>query len=100
MSDCVDIVRELLSEIDQLGSSRKYHVLNMNTPSKNLDDIGLFVGSMTPLMAAMMTSRYEIVSLLLDHGSDPYKKNPRGADPCFFACASGNLSNITFWLNR
>ena len=47
-----------------------------------------------------MASRPEIVSLLLEHGADPYECDIAGNDPLMFASIFGRTDNVKFWLER
>ena len=56
---------------------------------------------MTPLMTAMIASRPEIVSLLLEHGADPYDSDM--SVETMHSCLHryfGRTDNVKFWLDR
>ena len=57
-------------------------------------------GNMTVLGGAMMVSSPNIVSLLLEHGADPYECDISGNDPFMFASIFGRTDNVKFWLKR
>ena len=42
----------------------------------------------------------DIVSLLLEHGADPYESDIAGNDPLMFASMFGRTDNVKFWLKR
>ena len=47
-----------------------------------------------------MVSDPEIVTLLLNHGADPYETDVSGNDPFMMASIFGRTDNIKNWLNR
>ena len=57
-------------------------------------------GSCTVLIGAMMASSPETVSLLLEHGVNPFETDISGNDPFMFASMFGRTDNVKFWLNR
>ena len=48
----------------------------------------------------MVIKLQNIVSLLLEHGADPYETDIAGNDPLMFASIFGRTDNVKFWLNR
>ena len=71
----------------------------MHDSKGGLIELGI-TGGMTALMDAMMISRPEIVSLLLEHGADPYECDVGGNDGLMFASIFGRTDNVKFWLDR
>ena len=51
-------------------------------------------------MFAIIASRPEIVSLLLEYGADPQSQDIGGIDVLQFASAFGNTDNVKFWLKK
>ena len=48
----------------------------------------------------MMVSSPNIVSLLLEHGADPYERDISGNDPFMYASVFGRTENVKLWLER
>ncbi|MDC3321553.1 ankyrin repeat domain-containing protein [bacterium] len=100
-TDCINIVREVLAEIKNNISDETLRISCVRTrvPKKGFVNLGI-PGSTSPLMLAMITSHPEVVSLLLEHGADPFGVDVGGCNPFIVAVSFGNTSNVRFWLKR
>jgi len=100
-TDCKELVQAILSETMTTipdKTSRLSHI-RVHTPDPGIVSLGISAG-VTPLMFAIIASKPEIVSLLLEHGSDPLRTDKGGIDVLQFAAALGSIDNVTFWLDR
>jgi hypothetical protein len=100
VSDCVQAVQEVLNKIQDIKDPKirkKYR--RARCPKSGLVALGV-PGLSTPLIGAMFASRPKIVSLLLEHGADPFETDIAGNDPFMFASISGRIDNVKFWLDR
>ena len=87
-----------MAEIDKIEDTRiRNDVLRIRVPKKGLIGLGM-TGECTPLIGAMMVSGPEVVSLLLNHGFDPFETDVAGNDPLMGASIFGRTENVTFWL--
>ena len=96
-SDCTKVVREVLIEIRKTSGSQQ--LLRVRAPKEGLVGMGI-TGSCTVLIGAMMVSSPETVSLLLEHGANPFETDISGNDPFMFASMFGRTDNVKFWLDR
>ena len=99
-SDCVLVVEAVLSEIEKSEkmSQRCNEYIQAGLPRKVIN-LGI-AKLMTPLMGAMIASRPKIVSILLEHGADPFATDSSGHDALVFASTFGRVENVKFWLDR
>ena len=99
-SDCLDIVRQTIAEIDGIAdSSKRKTLISARVPKCGIVELGM-TGGCTALNLAMMLSRTEIVSLLLDHGANPFENDVAGHDAFMMASIFGRTDNIKYWLSR
>ncbi|MDC3321375.1 ankyrin repeat domain-containing protein [bacterium] len=99
-SDELNVVRELLQELKQKFKGVEY---TRRLESRARDDgyVALGIpGRMTTLMAAMMTSGPEIVSMLLKFGANPTLCDNIGGDSIMYAAIFGRSDNISMWLSK
>ena len=87
-------VRELLKDMSHETRSH----INLGT-ANNLPEYGATKG-LTPLMAAMMFSKWDVVNLLLNAGSDPLDRHAYGMDAFMVAAMFDRSDNIVNWLER
>jgi hypothetical protein len=100
LSDCVQVVQEVLNKIQDIKDPKiRKQYRQARCPKFGLVALGVS-GLSTPLMGAMLASRPKIVSLLLEHGADPFETDIAGNDPLMFASIFGRTDNVKFWLNR
>ena len=76
-TDCVNVVREVLIEMSKiLDPIQRKRSMCAKFPKEGVVQLGI-MGGMTPLMSAMIASRPEIVSLFLEYGAGPDRRNSR-----------------------
>eukprot|EP00938_MAST-03A_sp_MAST-3A-sp1_P004031 g4031.t1 len=95
-SDCLDIVQLAITEIDR---TRDKSLISARVPKCGIVELGM-PGGCTALNLAMMLSRTEIVSRLLEHGADPYEIDLAGHDAFMMASIFGRIDNVKYWLSR
>jgi ankyrin repeat protein len=96
LTDCIRVVQEAVIAIMKIAE-RKTRKRCMQ--ARIILSLGL-TGGCTALVIAMICANSGIVSLLLEHGADPFESDIAGNDPLMFAAIFGNVSNVRFWLDR
>ena len=70
-NDNIPVLRELLNDLEVCDLSLRKKRLRGEIPAQGVPSFGL-TGKLTTLVAAMGGASSEFVSLLLEHGADPY----------------------------
>jgi len=97
---CIQLVREILEEIGKISDIKQRALcINRCMPKQGCVSLGL-PGYCNSLHGAMFTSSPKIVSLLLEHGADPFSVDIMGNDAFMFACIGGRVENASFWCKR
>ena len=95
-----NVVSDLLQEIDQISNKQeRVKCLVSRVPKKGMSSLGV-TGGLTAQMIAMGFGNTEIVSLLLEHGADPYEQDIAGNDALMMASIFGRTDNVKFWLEQ
>jgi ankyrin repeat protein len=99
-SDEPNVVRELLQELEQNFKGVEY-TRRLESRIRDEGYVALGVpGGTTTLMAAMMTASPEIVSMLLEYGTNFQSVDVMGNDAFMFASSMGRPKNLQCWLQR
>jgi len=99
-SDEANVVRELLQEIKQNFNGAEY-TRRLESRIRDEGYVALGIpGGATTLMAAMMTASPEIVSMLLEYGTNVESVDVMGNDAFMYASAYGRPKNLQCWLQR
>jgi hypothetical protein len=70
-NDNIVVLRELLNRLEASDPSLRKKRLRSEVPAQGVPSLGI-TGRITTLVAAMGFASSEFVSLLLEHGADPY----------------------------
>jgi ankyrin repeat protein len=98
--DEANVVRELLQELDPNSKGEEYtRRLKSRIRDEGYVTLGV-PGGTTTLMAAMMTASPEIVSMLLEYGTNVNNVDVMGNDAFMFASSMGRPDNLQCWLQK
>jgi len=90
----IDVVREILKSEFCTKSS-----LNDPLFEKGVVEFGI-PAKLTILHCAMSFASVQIVNMLLEKGANPFATDINGVDSLMFACASGQVQNVEFWISK
>jgi hypothetical protein len=95
------LVQDLLRDLSQTCRSRRrrHKCVESKIPITGLPSLG-FTGCMTALQVAMVFASVEIVTILLEHGSNPRARDIVGNDAYMLGSFFGRTRNVEFWLKR
>ena len=92
----VSVLLELLRKLKSSNEPTLYTKrLRGEAPAKGVTSLGI-TGKLTTLVAAMGFGSSEFVSLLLEHGADPYEHDIAGNDGLMLASIFGRTDNVKF----
>ena len=98
-SNNISVLRELLHKLSSSEPTMYKKRLRGEVPPKGIPSLGI-TGKITALVTAMGFAGLECVSLLLEHGADPYESDIAGNDALMLASIFGRTDNVKFWLKR
>ena len=99
LNDQDHVVKELLDNLPRGNTNLRAKCLHSCIPKSGLPNLG-FTGHTSALHCAMAGASDEVVTLLLQHGANPFETDIAGNDPLMFGSIFGRPDNVKFWLKR